>query len=153
MENQARFGFPAAVVHGVLAVLWPVCWRELTVCWRPGAGRMRAIRMHATVVSYSGFVGWRGSGVESPVGWQRQRAEGDTQNRGKGSNFVAVKGTFNKVAAVETQLVTEIVIQWMGDRNLEWARRGLLADSVLSEVCGGCAAPLSHSAAEGRWEL
>lgn len=47
----------------------------------------------------------------SPVRGQRQRAEGHAGNRGKGSNFVAVKGTLTKVSAVETQLVTKIVIQ------------------------------------------
>lgn len=91
--------------------------------------------------------------VGSPAGRQRQRAEGKAQSRGKGSKFVDVKRTFNKAPAVETLLVTEIVIQWVGDTGLEWARRGLLTDLALSEVSGGCAALLSHSAAAGSWEL
>lgn len=55
-ENQPKFGFPAAVARRVLAVQWPGCWRELTVCWRPGAGRTRTVRMHTTVVT---AVGWK----------------------------------------------------------------------------------------------
>lgn len=61
-KPKPKFGFPAAVMHTMLAVQWPGCWRELTVCWRAGAGRTRATRMHASVVSYSSFLGWRGSG-------------------------------------------------------------------------------------------
>lgn len=73
-------------------------------------------------------------------------AEGEAQNRGKGSNCVAAKRTLNKFSAVETQPVTEIVMQWVTESGA-----GLLTDSAFPEVSG--AAPLSHSAAEGRWEL